>query len=64
MLFRSSDNEVLTNGGRVLALTALGDTLAEALEQVNTAAQEVTWPGRYYRSDIGFDLKSGVGSLF
>jgi len=60
----NSENEVLTNGGRVLALTALGDTLEDALAQVNAAAQEVTWPGRYYRSDIGFDLKSDVNKSF
>ena len=53
----NADNDVLTNGGRVLALTALGDTLDEALAQVNAAAQEINWTGRYYRSDIGFDLK-------
>jgi len=60
----NNDNEVLTNGGRVLALTALGDTLEEALTQVNAAARQVTWSGRYYRSDIGFDLKSGEKKSF
>jgi len=53
----NADNDVLTNGGRVLALTALGNTLDEALAQVNAAAQDIKWTGRNYRSDIGFDLK-------
>lgn len=53
----NADNDVLTNGGRVLALTALGNTLDEALAQVNAAAQDINWTGRNYRSDIGFDLK-------
>jgi phosphoribosylamine--glycine ligase len=48
--------EVLTNGGRVIALTALGDSIEEALSRSNAAAEVVTWQGRYYRTDIGFDL--------
>lgn len=48
--------EVLSNGGRVIALTALGDTMEEALTKSKAAAEQVTWKGRYYRKDIGFDL--------
>ena len=50
-------NDITTNGGRVIALSALGDTIFDALEKSNTAAKQVTWEGRNYRTDIGFDLK-------
>lgn len=48
--------EVITNGGRVIALTGLGENLPEALIKVNKAADKITWENRYFRSDIGFDL--------
>lgn len=50
------DGAVVTNGGRVIALTALGKDQATALAKSNAAAKLVDWKGRYYRSDIGFDL--------
>jgi len=50
------NNTVVTNGGRVIALTALGKDQATALAKSNAAAKLVDWKGRYYRSDIGFDL--------
>jgi len=51
-----ADGKVVTNGGRVIALTALGNTIEEALAKSNEAAKNVTWQGRYYRTDIGKDL--------
>jgi phosphoribosylamine---glycine ligase len=48
--------EVLSNGGRVIALTAMGETIEEALGKSKQAAELVTWKDRYYRKDIGFDL--------
>ncbi|WP_026461597.1 phosphoribosylamine--glycine ligase [Adhaeribacter aquaticus] len=53
----NEQGDVLSNGGRVIALTALGDSMAEALAAVNAAAEKVIWKDRYYRRDIGFDLK-------
>lgn len=50
------ENKVVTNGGRVIAMTALGDSLEDALAKSNEAAGRVSWTGRYYRTDIGFDL--------
>lgn len=50
-------DQVVANGGRVIALTALGDDLSAALAKANAAAEKITWQGRYYRRDIGFDLK-------
>src|SRR5690606_376194 len=52
----SKNGEVLTNGGRVLAVTALKDTLFEALQQATADAGRIFYNGRYFRTDIGFDL--------
>jgi phosphoribosylamine--glycine ligase len=53
---RLHEGQVLTNGGRVLALTALADSLPEALERAFAAAEAVQYEGKYYRRDIGADL--------
>lgn len=47
---------VVTNGGRVLAVSAWGTTLFEALELSYRNAGFISWDGIYYRTDIGFDL--------
>lgn len=51
---RLQDGQVLTNGGRVLCVTALGATVAEAQQRAYARAAEIDWPGRFYRSDIGY----------
>jgi len=48
--------EILTNGGRVLALTAFGHTMEEALSKAYLEANKINFEGKYYRTDIGFDL--------
>ncbi|MFN8346033.1 MAG: phosphoribosylamine--glycine ligase [Spirosomataceae bacterium] len=48
--------EVLTNGGRVLALTALANSLEGAVNKSQKAAAAVQFEGKYYRKDIGLDL--------
>ncbi len=50
------DNKVVSSGGRVIALTAFGDTLQEALQKSNAAAATIQFDKKYYRKDIGFDL--------
>ena len=45
-----------TNGGRVLAVTALGDTLEEARATALSNAAKISYQGKYYRRDIGLDL--------
>lgn len=50
-------DKLVSSGGRVIAVTALGDTMDEALAKANAAAETITWQDRYYRHDIGFDLR-------
>ncbi|MFI3314955.1 MAG: phosphoribosylamine--glycine ligase [Rikenellaceae bacterium] len=52
-----SENGVLyTAGGRVLAVTSLGDTLAEALEKSFETVNQIDYKGKYFRKDIGQDI--------
>ena len=44
---------VVTSGGRVLCVTALGATVAAAQARAYDAVQEIRWPGAHYRNDIG-----------
>ena len=53
---RKDGDEVKTSGGRVLAITGLGDHLQQALDHSYSGALKVCWDGLYYRKDIGQDL--------
>ncbi len=53
---KSENGEVLTDGGRVLAITSYGENMDEALERSYSNAQIVNYEGKYFRTDIGFDL--------
>jgi phosphoribosylamine--glycine ligase len=53
---KDSNGTIVTNGGRVIALTSYGDTFDEALVFSNRNAEVVKFEGKYYRRDIGFDL--------
>lgn len=46
----------VTNGGRVLCVTSLADSLPSAVLKSLQAAEQIKWKGRYYRHDIGQDL--------
>ena len=48
------DQQVVTHGGRVLAVCALGADVAEAQKTAYRAAEKIEWPGRFYRNDIGY----------
>ena len=50
---KKQDGKILSNGGRVLGVTALGDTLASAISNAYLAAEKIPWPHKYYRKDIG-----------
>ena len=52
------DGKLVTNGGRVIALTGLGKNLGEALSKSYAGGQEINWEGKRFRGDIGFDLKA------
>ena len=49
-------NEVVTHGGRVLAISSYGKDKDEALQRSFATAQRITFEGKYFRSDIGKDL--------
>ena len=49
-------DEILTNGGRVLAVTSLGENHKNALVKSYKTLEEISFQGMYYRKDIGFDL--------
>ncbi|MCW8333821.1 phosphoribosylamine--glycine ligase [Vibrio paucivorans] len=46
--------EVVTNGGRVLCATALGNSVSEAQEKAYALAKQVSWNGMFHRNDIGY----------
>ena len=48
------DGKVLTTGGRVLTVTALGDSVADARLRAYHMAEGIRWPGRFFRKDIGW----------
>lgn len=50
------DGETVTNGGRVLAITSYGDTFKDALQQSYENVAKIDFDGKYYRTDLGFDL--------
>ena len=46
------NGEVLTNGGRVLDVVALGDTVADAKRKAYEAVSKISWQGSWYRTDV------------
>ncbi|TAH19683.1 MAG: phosphoribosylamine--glycine ligase [Cytophagales bacterium] len=50
------EGKIITSGGRVIALTALADSLENALAKSYKAANLISYEGKYYRKDIGLDL--------
>jgi phosphoribosylamine--glycine ligase len=47
------DDTVVTNGGRVLGVTALGDTVGDAVQEAYRIVEQIRWEGMQYRRDIG-----------
>ncbi len=51
---RQNNQDIVTNGGRVLCACALGETIAEAQNKAYRLSREIDWQDIYYRTDIGF----------
>lgn len=51
------ENQLITSGGRVLGVTAIGNSLKEALETAYNEASKINFPGKQYRRDIGSSIK-------
>jgi len=51
------NGNVLTNGGRVIALTSYGGDITEALRHSYANAEKINFEGKYYRKDIGYEFK-------
>ena len=49
---RMAGGDIVTNGGRVLGVTALGQTIAGAKQRAYEAADKIEFDGAYYRRDI------------
>jgi phosphoribosylamine--glycine ligase len=54
---KDENGGVVTNGGRVLAMTSLGDNIKHALARSYENAAVVDYQGKYYRKDIGWEFE-------
>ena len=54
---KKEGDTIVTNGGRVLAVTSFGDTVTEAVEQSNYMLEQLYFEGMYSRTDIGYEFK-------
>ena len=52
-----TDGKLLTSGGRVIAVSSYGSTKDEALATSFANVARINFDGKYFRRDIGFDLK-------
>lgn len=53
---KTADGQTLTSGGRVIAVSSMGDTIADALKRSFENIEKIDFDGKYYRRDIGRDL--------
>ncbi|MEX1200260.1 MAG: phosphoribosylamine--glycine ligase [Methylophaga sp.] len=51
---RQQGNDIVTNGGRVLCVTALGDSVLQAQQKAYQAVAKIDWQDAYYRTDIAY----------
>ena len=54
---KKENNRILSNGGRVIACTGYGESLEDALKNSYKLADNISWDNKYFRKDIGEDLK-------
>lgn len=57
---KNEGNNIVTNGGRVLAVTSFGENITEAVEQSNYMLEQLHFEGIYYRTDIGYEFKEAA----
>jgi phosphoribosylamine--glycine ligase len=57
---KKQDDKIISNGGRVLGVTALGSTLQNAINNAYDACKKIQWNNKYQRNDIG---KKGLSNL-
>jgi phosphoribosylamine--glycine ligase len=53
---KANNGKIVTNGGRVLAVTGIGQNMQEALDKSYHLASKIEWENVYFRKDIGQDL--------
>lgn len=53
---KQSDNEVLTNGGRVLAVSSFANDIKEAVDKSISVLNKISFEGMYFRKDIGYEF--------
>jgi len=54
---KNENGEIITDGGRILAITSFGENITEACEQSNYMLQQLFFEDMYYRTDIGFEFR-------
>ncbi len=54
---KEQNDKIVTNGGRVLCVTSFGETLKEATGKSVEALEKISYTGKYFRDDIGYEFK-------
>jgi phosphoribosylamine--glycine ligase len=54
---KNSGHDIVTNGGRVLAVTSFGKDIADAVAKSNHMIERIQFDKKYYRKDIGYEFK-------
>ncbi len=54
---KKSNEDIVTNGGRVLAITSYGDDIKKALSRSYENAEHIEYEGKYFRNDIGWEFE-------